>query len=303
MTGDEQRAPSPESGEQESPADMAKAWFNRELEHINQELDSYEHTYNFSQTYEPSHPGPPPAEGPGSLDYSDWEKELLEYQQWPEEQAEILESFPDRIFDLEEQAHRVKVQLDKVAKGNTDLINFYATAERQRREIAKERKGMKFDGSKEAYEQLTDLFKLAGFENTSYTGYRLSGKKGPNGWLVTEQGTIGGYSQHLYFNHEHGSGEGFSSQIRLSKGGPWEHENREISVSFSDKVKKPATAYSGVESDGGMFFLIKDDVVRLQSAKDPGAGERRFTQEDFDKFREILKVLHADMKEASQQSS
>ena len=186
--------------------------------------------------------------------------------------------------------------------GDSDLTNFYASLEQERREISKVRSGMEYEGSKEVNEQLMEIFQMAGF-GSEYRGYKLLGKKGSNGWRVAEQGTIGGYSQHLYFNHERGSGEGYSSQIRLGKGGSWEQEQkqREASVSFSDKVKKPNTPYGGGEADGGMFFLMKDGIVSLQSVRDNKSGERRFAQEDFDKFRDSFKDLYADVKEISSQ--
>ena len=225
---------------------------------------------------------------------------MLEYMQWPEEQKEIYESYPDRIIDLQTEATEMQGQLDKVAASDPELTNLYATLEQEKRTIAKERHGMEYEGGTEVHNKLMEIFQIVGFDN-DYKGNKLLGKKGVNGWQVAKQGTIGGYSQYLYLNNQGGSGEGYSSQIRLSRSGPWEHEQREVSVSFSDKVKKPGTEYDRGEHDGGMFFLIKDGVVRLQSVEDSKSGERRFTQEDFDKFKVVLDALYVDVKEISGQ--
>lgn len=302
MTDEEQVKSIPESGEQETPRDLAKVWLERHLVRINNEVEALENGYEFARDYEPTHPGHSPAEGPGSLDYSDWENEVIEYNQWPEEQIEILDSYPERIMDLQARADEVKAELDAVVTGDPELTNLYALLEQERRTIAKERSGMEYEGSKEIHDQLMEIFQLAGFDS-EYRGYKSLGKKGSNGWRVADQTTIGGYSQHLYFNHKSGSGGGYSSQIRLSKGGSWEPEQRAVSVSFSDKVKKPNTPYGGGEAVGGMFFLIKDGVVSLQSVRDNESQERRFTQKDLDRFKDVLKVLYTDLKEINSLSS
>lgn len=284
-------------GEQETPAELAEVWLSRELKGVQNEIERKEYGYKSAQTYTPRSAGSAPAEGPGSLDYSDWEISRMEWEQWPAERDDIIESYPDEIYDLTQRLGEVQSKLRSVEQGDLETINRYANAERQKRQVENEREGTEYEGAGEAYEQLQNLFYLS---NSRKHAQKLKESPESMGWVVLDRGTIGGYSEHLDLSNDQGSEKGYKSQIRLSRPGSWakaEGETDEISVHYSSMVKKLNGPYGGGEEDGSMFFFIRGDVVSSQSVKGKDGKEHRFTVNDFAKFRNALNEAEADLKE------
>ncbi|OGC56121.1 hypothetical protein A2797_02055 [candidate division WWE3 bacterium RIFCSPHIGHO2_01_FULL_48_15] len=288
MQNGEKSAAGLESGEQAAPVGLAKAWLERQLDDLERNIEGMRSGLDFAKTYTPTPSGPPPLEGPGSTDYSDWEVENA----W----EEIWEGDPDEIFDLELRAGEMKTLLDAVRKGDLDVINHYSALERAKIQLEKEQKGMEYVGAKEASAVIKDLYRLADFDKFPSP---LDGKAGSRGWRMSTRGTVGAYNSYIYFSHE-GTGPK-EEKLQICLDTERRRDIKRVTVMFKEGVTEFRGSYNVGKADRKAFFWVTDGVVSGQEVDDVmEGGMRRFTQTDFDRFKKSLDELYADMQEVAE---
>ena len=139
---DEKKSITPEGEKEVSPQELAESWLHFRTGQVFKDIEAKESAIKFTRNYRPSvHSSP--GEGPGSLDYSDYEVSQLEAEQWEYEKE-------DEIAHLEAEQYRLDDELDgldaltkKVRAGDSELVKELALKEKERREKIEEMKRRK----------------------------------------------------------------------------------------------------------------------------------------------------------------
>jgi len=146
--------PGPDRGElktqpetkEATPKELAESWLNFRKGQVWRDVASTEQSITFNRTYEPSLPSAP-REGPGSMDYSDYEVSALEAEQWEYERGEVIDDLEGNRDRLLDELEGIYTQAKKVAEGNARLIEEFAIKEKERR-AEMEEKRMREEGKK-----------------------------------------------------------------------------------------------------------------------------------------------------------
>lgn len=284
--------------ESQSDLELANSWLKRETEETSKRLKDAEWSERFYTTYEPKPPGPRPAWARGSeaagMDVTDWDNAELEYQQWPEEQEEMLEHLRDEIEALEDKSGYLLEYRGRLERGDPRVIAELAGRERaclaaleaEKRRRTEWSQGIKLEGVEEVSAQLQKLEEIKSL-HVGHKDYQL-----PEGWKIGYS-----YDDGYRFIYRGGQGPngGFVTSIAVGKGYRELREQDEITVRYRD-----FSGTTGNQPGLGLYFHIKGDIVKNHSALELKPWERELhnqkdignmNQEQFDKFRQTLSSL------------
>lgn len=311
------RQPTPDIGSPKevklTPADLARSWLGHRGAEVHRQIASTESSLKFNRTYEPT----APRTGPGSdagMDISDWQNEVLEYQQWPEEREELIEHGETELERLQDEAAILGGQVGRVNRGDTQLIGRFAKLETERRARIEDQKRMKeeqregvvFEGTEEAIRQVQEL------QEADRQG---AWKKGatPNGWHKAYSSTQG----YIYvYKPGEGALGGDVATISVRVGDPAAYQQGTpkdlLHINYKDLSEMRAQRVGNgvkVENEGlGLYFNLNTRQNKVTGhlasplrpevqfngtveVKSSGGDYPRMTQEHFNKFRTHLRSL------------
>ena len=312
----------------ESNAELAQAWLTRELGDTNQRLNEVTHSIEFNSRYEPTPPGPRPHPEAGGMDMTDWQVERLEYENWPMEREEELQSLEAEDEMLSEKLSDLLYSRDRLENGDPQVIARLAALEKARqKDLEKQEKirkvkeeGLRLDGANEVIGKIKEL-KAAekGAWKKDPNSHRWDALlPTPNGWNLVSSPTRG----HRYA-YQQGKGPLGLPLVHIQIVGQQftKREEGEVVLRYQDlsnmKAKKTKQGIKTDEPGLGLYFSIKDDLVKDLSAVrlEPqfqfgthGDIEIRatgkstiMTQEHFNRFRSHLNSLVEGVKASSNQ--
>lgn len=294
----EKREPEP------TPLELANSWLDHRDLVVTKELESAETSLRFNENYKPKPPHRPGNIEYGSLDYSDWEAEDAEYNQWPEEQEQSISFWEGEMGKLEEELNTINESREEINDENVGLMNELAGKERERREkieikrketgeserIAKEKSdGREMNGVSEAESVLKRIISIGA--NVS------EDEKGKNSWELGRAWD----DKHIYNKNNH--------QVDVTLNFSPE---KGVAVRI-DTFLEPVTPYEKrakgqVDVGVKVSFTLKDgkiynwDKGRPQRSYQWGYPElwggtfgEDFEQSDLDNARKVLSELYSDL--------
>lgn len=182
------------------PADLARSYIEYRGTRLLGELENARRTLSVIKNLkQPERPGKPPDwVEKGSLDASDWETAQLEHDQWPQEQAEDIRYWKNKIKQLEQEGEKLRANYAEINNGNQQLTDNYARLEVERREKLKDKndrneaqteqikKGSEEAKSEKEMEGASDIENdLQQLLNIVREGIIQPGRKSVNGWSIT----------------------------------------------------------------------------------------------------------------------
>jgi len=138
MTDQATETARPENWREWSPKELASSWLDVQTKLLDGKVKSAETSLRFYETYQPKPASRPSNVEPGSMDASDWDIAEAEFDNWPEEQNEMIELYEGERDDLNRQLEDLGDEKGGVKDGNQELIEKYSQLEKARREKEEE---------------------------------------------------------------------------------------------------------------------------------------------------------------------
>jgi len=131
-----------EEKKEATPQELAESWLNFRIGQVRRKVIDKKRSIEFNRSYKPSLPSTP-GEGPGSMDYSDYEVSQLETEQWDYERDDLIDELEGDLYRLDDELEGIHAQTKKVTEGDTELINYLAAKEKERRAEIEEKRRRK----------------------------------------------------------------------------------------------------------------------------------------------------------------
>lgn len=173
-----------------TPLELANSWLDFRESAVQKEIAANETSRHHTENYKMKHPGARPSWiESGGMDESDYEMELAEYNQWPDEQEDTLNYLDNKFRKLDSELITIDEYRDRLEDNDLPLIEELAEKEKGRREKIEikqkraeefervrtlKREGTEMNGVSEAESVLQKIIKL-GSETAE-------NEKGKSGW-------------------------------------------------------------------------------------------------------------------------
>lgn len=281
-----------------SDAELAQAYLSRELAETNKRLSEVAHSERFYSTYKgPTHPGGSPHSDAG-MDISDWNVARLEYEQWPEEQEEMLDHLDAEREALEDRNSDLHDLRERMESGDPFAIALAAGRERARLAAIKERQkveqekkdGVVFEGTDQVVDEIAEFKKLV--VEGAY-------KNRPNGWGEAFSYQHGREYQHKSDDNPLGL---YDAAISIRKPESWESPKPGVDiVRFRNLsgVEKPGDKGLGLYFEIGQDKRVKDHfayhITPEYQFRDHGPLEVKSTGENVKVNQEVFNKFHSAM--------
>lgn len=239
------------------------------------EVTSTERSINFNNGYQPTHPGSRPHPEAGGMDHQDWEVEAYEYAHADEQRDEDAAHYDGKLQEAEDTLSSLFDDREMVQEGDEELIDKYATTERQRiqTELEKQRAkqaddarweklkaGAEIEGSAELATTLEGLMDTERLE-------AAKGKTTDEGWTFVGENYLYPGVKMFYRNANSGPFNVFTERVTV---GPAYSGKRQISylqlpenTGVSDEYSKGRTTQKS--ADYYSFDIDEAGVISQQN--------------------------------------